>query len=302
MFTSIKRVLRWGWLAFKRQRGTSLATVFIFIMTISLVTFLVLFQKTASFLTDALERRIDVSVYFKEGTPKEEIFRLKEALSRVSEVKNVEFVSKEAALTQFSQRHKDNEVLLGALEELGTNPFLASLNIQTSEPNQYARLTNNLQSSQFSDIIAKIDFFDRKPVIERLNSIILSINSVTAIVVVILAMGAAAIIFNQIRASIEASKEEIEIMRLVGASNWFIRGPFLIQGVLAGLFAVAITDLILSISLYFLAPKLEVLLPGLDLFSYFISNISLILLLQFLAALTLGVISAFIATRIYLKA
>jgi len=138
-------------------------------------------------------------------------------------------------------------------------------------------------------------------VIEKIFSITFAINRTGVVLSLILAIIAFLVAFNQVRLAISNSKEEIFIQRLVGASNWFIRGPFLLQGVISGFFAALITLLIFIPLVYSLSPKMEVFFPGLNLFGYFINNFFLILLIQILTGIGVGVISSIIAIRKYLK-
>jgi cell division transport system permease protein len=109
------------------------------------------------------------------------------------------------------------------------------------------------------------------------------------------------VVFNTTRLSINNFKEEISIQRLVGASNWFIRGPFLVQGIFAGIFSALLSLLIVFLTCYFLSPKLSVLFEGLNLFGIFSSNLGILILIQFFAGILLGTIPSLIAIRKFLK-
>ncbi len=301
MFTSIKRIIRSGWIAFRRQVGLSIATCFIMIMTISLVTSLFLFQKVSQFLISSLQEKVDISVYFKEESLEKDHLNVKEEISKIPEVKSVKYVSREEALNIFTQRHKDDPVLMESLAEVGGNPFLASLNIQAFEAAQYIAVAKFLEIGPFENLIEKIDYYQRKPVIERIFSITSGFNLAGLVLSLILAIVAILVAFNTIRLAIYNSREEISIQRLVGASNWFIRGPFLVQGVISGISATLVCLLIFIPMLYFFSPKLEILFPGLNIFSYFTNNFSIIVLIQLGTGIGLGIISSTIAIRKYLK-
>ena len=142
MFTLLKRILKASWLNFRRNIGLSLATIFILLITISLITYLFLFRQISQFLIAELEAKVDISVYFREDSPEEEILKAEDELSKMSEVKEVEYISQEMAREKFIQKHKDNPLLMASLEEIGENPFLASLNIKAQKPEQYETLAN----------------------------------------------------------------------------------------------------------------------------------------------------------------
>jgi len=300
MFTLLKRIIRSGWLNFSRNSGLSLATIFIMVMTISLVTSLFLFRDITQFLISGLEEKVDISVYFKEATPEEDILRFGEEINKIPEVKNVEYVSREAALESFTQRYKDNQVIMESLAEV-ENPLLASLNIKAREASQYMTVANFLETSSYKNLIDKVDYYQRKPVIERIFSITSAINKTGIGLSLILAIVAILVAFNTIRLAIYNSKEEISFMRLVGASDWFIRGPFLVQGAISGFAAAIITLLIFTGALFFLGPKLEILFLGLNIFNSFTGNLGILFLIQIFTGVGLGVVSSIIAIRKYLK-
>lgn len=301
MFSSIKRIIKSGWINFRRQTGASLATCFIMVLTISLITSLFIFQKTSQFLISSLEEKIDISVYFKEYSEEEDILRVKDKLSGIPEVKEIKYISKEEALEKFTQRHKEDKILIESLREIGLNPFVASLSIKAFNASQYGQISQILENSNFQNIIDKVDYYERKTVIERIFSITSNLNRAGIFFSLILGLIAILVTFNTIRLTIYNSREEIKIMRLVGASNWFIRGPFLVQGALAGIFAVLITLLILAPSFYFLSPKIEILFPGLNIYSYFSNNFLIILSIQFIFGIGMGIIPSLVAIRKYLE-
>ena len=300
MFVLFKRIIKSGWQNFSRNPGLSLATVFIMILTISLITSLFLFREATQFLILTLEEKADISVYFKKNSEKEDIFSLKDEISKMSEVKEVEYVSEEEALEKFIQRHKENPLLMESLSEVG-NPFLASLNIRAWQAMNYEKLANFLENSQTKDSIEKVDYYQRRPIIEKIFSITSNINRVGILASIILAIIAILVAFNTIRLAIYNSREEIQIQRLVGASNWLIRGPFVVQGLIAGILSVLISLLGTSGISYYLAPKLEAFFPGLNIFNYFTSNFWDIILIQLATGIGLGIISSMVAIRKYLE-
>jgi len=304
MLTLLKRIIRSGWLSFRRQGGLSVATIFIMIMVISLVTFLFLFQNITQFLISSLQEKVDISVYFKEEALEEEILKVKEELTQIPEVKEVKYVSQEQALAKFIQRHKESSVLMESLKEVGENPLLASLNISAREASQYARIANFLDdtlSPSLKNLIEKVDYYQRKSVIEKIFSLTAGINRGGILLIIILALVAILVVFNQVRLAIYSQREELTIQRLVGASNWFIRGPFLVQGAISGFLATLFCLLIFTLICWFFSPKLEILFPGLNLFGYFTGNFGIILLIQIFTGVGLGIVSSLIAIRRYLE-
>lgn len=300
MFTLLKKTIQTGWLNFIRNSGTSVATCFIIGMTIFSIAFIFLLTDITQFLITALQEKVDISVYFKETAMEEQILELKEEISKIPEVKGVEYISRVEALDRFIERYKDNPVVMESLAEVG-NPLLAALNIKAWQANQYLAITNFLENSPKKDLIDKVDYYQRKPVMERIFSIASTINVIGITFSLILAVIAVLVAFNQIRLSIYNSREEIGIQRLVGASDWFIRGPFLAQGAISGAIAAVATFLVFGLVVLTLSPKFTILFPGFNIFNSFLVKFWLYFLIHLFAGIALGVLSSIIAIRKYLK-
>jgi len=302
MLTNFKRILIFAVNDFSRNKGISIAAIFVLTITIMLVTGLFFFQGIASYLTTQIQNKIDITAYFKDGTQEKDILDVKAEILKMSpNIKNIEYVSKDQALASFNEKHKDNAVLSQALQEVGDNPFLPSLNIVTNgDPSQYAQISNILQTSGFSGLIDKVDFSQKKDTIEKVYSITSNINTFGLILGAILIIVAILVVFNTIKLAIENSKEEISTMKVVGASNWFIRGPFVIQGIIYGIIAFLICFLISAISAYFLSSKIGIILPGFNTFGYFLTNWWIFVLIQLGFGVGVGAISALIVVKKYL--
>jgi len=210
----------------------------------------------------------------------------------------VEYVSKEEAIRRLVEKHPQ---LIESVQETEGMLKLAALNISVFEANQYQAVVNFLENSNFKDSIDFVDYSQRKPVIERIFSLTSLATKTGIFLSIILIITAILVTFNTIRLAILNSIEEIKIQRLVGASNWFIRGPFLVQGAIAGMIAVLISLSIFSLLIWFLSPKIEFFFAGLNLFNLFMKNFWILLLIQFSTGILLAVISSTIAIRKYLK-
>jgi len=298
---SLKRAIKSGWKSFRRQGGLSFATIFILILTISLVTSLFFFQKTSEYLVESLKEKVDMYVYFQEELTNDRILEIREELSKMPEVKEIVYISREEALDRFVERHQGDQDIIGSLDELGRNPLLASLNIKAWDATQYAAISSFLTNASFNDFIYMVDYQQKKSAIDKIFSITDSINTAGVAASIVFAVVAVLVAFNTVRLAIYNRREEIETMRLVGASNWFIRGPFLVQGMIGGIFAVLTTLIVFGIGLYFLAPHIEFLIPGYNIFNYFLNNLWLVVMFQLAAGVGLGALSSWIAVMRYLR-
>ena len=296
-----QRVIRSGWEKFVRDKSSSSAALFVMVIVMSVATTLFFLQGAASFMIVSLEESVDISTYLKNSATPEEVALLKEEIESLPEVKEVIYISREKALESFVELHKQDEVILESLDIVGQNPLLASLNIKAFSVSQYIAISEFLQNKSFDSIISDVDYFDRAPVINRLSTLIAGIQSAVFLVTVFAGLIAILVVFNTIRLTIYGSRDEIEIMRLVGASNWFILGPFIIQGMIVGVLATLITTLLFFPLTLFVGIKLQTFAPGFELFSYFTDNLLLIVFLQLLTGVGLGIISSLLALRQYLK-
>ena len=301
MVNLIKRIFRSGWQNLIRNKGINLANVFIMVLVLSLTASLFLLKNASQFIITNLQEKVDLSIYFKVEVSEIDILSLQEEINSLPEVKEIGYVSPEEALEKFIEKHKDNLILMESLEEIGANPFLASLEIKVFQSQEYETIVSFLENNQAYFLIEKIDYYQRKPIIENVYNFTNNLNKGVIIFSIVLLFTALLISYNTTRMSIFSSREEIKIQKLVGASNWFVRGPFLVQGIICGfLSTIASSFLLLSFSWGFNS-KLEGVLPGFSLFSSFTSNFWLIFLIQLAGGITLGILSSLIAMRKYLK-
>ncbi len=301
MLTSVKRIIRLGWTSFSRDGGAITTTVFILVLTISLVTCIFFLKGISQILISNLEEKVDISVYFKEDTTEQEILSVKQKLYQVSDEENIEYISKEQALEIFVERHREDLVLMASLEEIAINPFLASLNIKASDPVKYKEIANFLEGAVFEDSIEKIDYNQRRPVIERIFNLTNSFKKIGIGISVLLVLLSFLVVLNTTRLAIYNLKQEVEVQKLVGASNWFIRGPFLVQGVIAGAIAALISFVIFGLGSFIFSSNINALFSDLNIWQYFTDNIFTIILIQLVTGIGLGVSSSIIAIRKYLK-
>ena len=301
MFILIKRIFRSGWQGLRRNGGMITANIFVITMAIFVVTSLFFFRDISRFLISSIEEKADISVYFKDEAEEEDILKIKEEVFGIPEVKEVRYVSKEEALRRFTEKRKKDPRSMEALVYVGKNPFLASLGIKAFQADQYITVVNFLENFHFNYLIEKHDYYERELVIQRIFSLTSTFNKAGIVFSILLALIAVLVTFNTVRLSIYNSREEIKVQRLVGASNWFIRGPFLVQGAIYGFFAVLICLSLFALLSWGLDAKAELLMPGFGLFSFFVSNFWLILLIQLLSGISLGALSSLIAVRKHLE-
>jgi len=302
MFTSLKRIVKFGFQGIWRNKGLSLQVIFIMIVAVFVLTSLFVFNELSNFLIARAQEKVNISVYFKKDVGEEEILEVKEGLSKFSNgIESVSYVSKAQAKETFIERHKNDPLYLSALEEIGDNPFLASLNIRAKDPTFYAQISSFLTAEPFGGLVEKVSYYQSEEVIKKLFALTSNIKQggifLSAFLVVLVFL----ITFNTVKLTIFSFKEEIATMKLVGASNHFIRGPFLIQGFFYGIVSILIVDIFFFAILSIMNPDLQTWLFNFNLLEYFKENFSMILIWQIVFAFFLGVVSSFFAVRKYLK-
>ncbi len=297
MITSIKRIFRLGWRNFKRSGSLSAVSIIVLMMTTFLATSLLLAREVSEEVVYEIEQSADISIYFNIATPEEQILEISDDLEQNFELSEIDYVSRHQALEDFRSRHGDNAVLMDALDEVG-NRFSATLNIKAGEVSDY-RAVADYSRSNYSEIIDEIDFYRRKDSIEAIFAITERMQRSLLFLGVGLALISIFIVFGTIKLSIYSLSREIRIMRLVGASNYFMQGSFIIQGFILGL-AASIFSLIFLFSFSILMHQ-GYNVFGINLESHILKNISLILIIQLSTGIGLSVISSVLAVNKYLK-
>src|SRR3989339_431170 len=270
---TLKRIFNTGWLNFVRNSYVSFGTTGVMTLVLLLFAGLMSLNFLSTKVVEGLQDKVDVSACFKSSASEEEVASVKIDLEKNQLVKNVLYISKDQALADFKKRHAGDPLIQESLAELDENPLQASLNIKANNPDTYAEIVKFLEANKFRSLIATL----------------------------LLALIAILVTFNTIRLTIFNQKQEIEIMRLVGGSNWHVKAPYLVEGAIYGVFAAVIAGALFYPIAYFLSPKISILIPGVSLIGYFGSNFFSFIFLLLLVGVLIGVASSYIAIRKFLK-
>lgn len=301
MFTIISRIFHFGFKNFWRNGWLSTATVAI--MTLASVGFLglIIFGVITQAAAASIQSKIDISVYFNTNTSEDEILNIQQSLEGLSQVASVQYISQDQALANFQQAHANDPTVSQAINELDTNPLEASLNITAKDPSEYGAINDYLSSPDLAPYIDTISYSQNQDVINRLATIVRDVNIGGWIVTIFLALIAGLVMFNTIRLAIYSNREEIGVMRVVGASNSLVRGPFVVEGMLWGAIAAVVSLILAAPCLYFVSPYLNEFIPGLNIFQYFYTHIIQLFVYELLFGVVIGGFSSFWAVRRYLK-
>lgn len=304
--TKLRRVVKSGFFNFWRSGYVSFASVLVMVIALSVIGGVLFIGAVLNITMQELRDRVDVNVYFVTTAAENDILALKTKIEALPEVARVQYVSREQALENFKTKHENDQITLQALEELGENPLGAVLNIKAQEPSQYEGIANflnedNILSSGGQKIIDKINYFENRVAIDKLSRVINSAENLGLSVSLALVIVSIIITFNTIRLTIFISREEISVMQLVGASKNYIRGPFVVTGVLVGLISGLLTTILFFPLSYWLGNTTQNFFIGLNIFDYYLSNIFEIVFIIVGSGIGVGALSSYLAVRKYLK-
>jgi cell division transport system permease protein len=306
------RLLKSGFVNFWRHIWLSAAATLVMVITLVMLSILLVVYGFTNYSLTNLQERVDMSVYFKTTAPASQIEIVSKDVKAYPKVKEVTLISAEDGLKLFKARHQSDPAILQSLDEIGDNPIPATLQIKAVTLADYPDIASFLSADKYQTVINRVNFEDNRKVIERLNKLVKLVVATGIIIASIFIFAAILVIFNTFALTIYNRREEIEIMRLVGATNWYIRGPFLIEAIVYSLLSTIITAL-LFFPVYvklvpqiikFIAPELPVssaLNPGSLILLPPASNFWLLILSQFGFAVILSIVSSLLAMRRHLK-
>ncbi|HRH26185.1 MAG TPA: permease-like cell division protein FtsX [Candidatus Paceibacterota bacterium] len=306
MWTNIKRILRSGFIQFWRSSFVSISSIFVMVITLAVITSSIFVNAILERTLSEIRGQVDVNVYFAPQAEEASVFDIREELESLPEVAEVTYVSRDQALADFRLRHQNDSTIIQSLEEIGDNPLGAILNVRAVQPDQYESIAaylndNGTLTNEGLPIIERVSYEDSKTAIDRLSRIIDAAEQFGVGILAVLVTLSIIITFNTIRLAIYISREEISVMRLVGASNKYIRGPFVVTGVICGVVASAITLVLFYPIAYWIGGQTAGFFSGFNIFEYYISRFGFIFIVVLTSAICMGAISSWLAVRKYLR-
>lgn len=300
MFLSIARVIKFSLQDIFRNVWLSVVTIIILILALFSINMILVVKVVGDTAVNAIKEKIDINLFVKSTATEEEIMALKNQISTISEVKEITYISKGQALENFRAKHEENPEILEALKEIGKNPLTPSLVIKPKNLNSFDDLINKLNIID-NDIIESKNFANYKLMLNKINNITEKVSEAGIALSSIFVLITILVIYNTVRVAIYTHRREITIMRLVGASKWFVQMPYLLSSVIYTLVGVIAIMAIYYVFLSILQPYLEVFFVGynIDILNYFYSNTLKIFGIQFLIASLINVIASFLAVRKY---
>jgi cell division transport system permease protein len=305
MMTGIKRVVKAGFVGFWRSAYVSLASVFVLTVALFVIGATMFIDQLLSTSLTSLQSKVDINVYFVPDAAQDSIDRVTAAVKALPEVEHVKYTSREDALKEYRARNQNDQIAMQALDELNANPLGANLAIQAKETSQYEKIAAFIQEQKDQEqpntpVIDEINYARNKDSIDTLTKIIDGVQRASFIVMMVLLLAAVLITFNTIRLAIYTAREEISIMRLVGAGNMYIRGPFMLQGIMYGFLAGIISLAIFYPIMIWLGPRTEVFFE-INLLTYYLQNLGHIFFVLVGIGIVLGFVSSTLAIARYLR-
>ena len=315
-FNAFKRIARTGFVNFWRNGFLSFAAIVVLTLSLLAIGTLIMVGAFGRSVIAEVKNQVDINVYFSLAAPEEDILALQKNLSALPEVASTAYVSRDQALSDFQTKWKDNALIMQGLSELGSNPFPASLNVKAKDPGQYGSIASYLESKNPTDasntpLIDRVNYQENKLIIDRLSRIIPTIEETGIVIAVLFAIVAVIVVFNTIRLITFTARDELAVMKLVGASNIYVRGPLVVSGIIYGIVSGVIALIVMAAAAYW-SDYLILRLAGVDtaanfsfavnVFSdYFTQNFSQLFGIIMGTGVILGGISSYIAARRYLK-
>lgn len=305
-FTTFLRVLHTGILNFMRNITLAIAAMAVMIVTLTIVLFSVVTNATFVNTIAQITAKIDISVYLKDSDTKAQTDLLIKNIEALPNVKSVSYLSKDAALKKYILQNAGNTQLLTAISAT-SNPLPATILIKPNDLNRINEIKTYLTKADVAALQSDLPSYsgDRKQAIDNITHATNVLQKIGVVTVIVFAVICALIIFNTIQMAIFNRRDEIQIMRLLGASTSFIRGPFIVESAIYGLLSAVISVLIINAT--FLASSTALQASSLGLLDinyanqYFDAHFWRLLGMQIAIGISLGVVSSVIATRRYLK-
>lgn len=232
-----------------RNFWLSLVTISVFILTLITINIVLFANVVAQSIITQVEERVEVTVYFATNTSIDIANGAQDFLAGLRQVRHVRLITADQALDDFRDRYSHDETIMSSLDEVENNPFGHSIVIRAQSSADFPFILEALSTPQFDPYIRDKDYIDNQQVIERIGQLRDRIQVAGLVLAGLFSLIAALIVFNTIRVAIYVHREEIVIMKLVGASNWFVRVPFFLEIAIYAVLASVITSFLMYLVL-----------------------------------------------------
>jgi cell division transport system permease protein len=303
---TLSRVIQQGCINFVRNISLSIAATAVMVVTLTIVLFSIIANATFNNTINDINEKIVISVYLKDSISDEQRENLVNQLGGLPNVNSVSFVTKDQALEDYREQNKDNLELLLAISQTD-NPLPATIQIKPKDPVRINDIKTVIEDPANLALQSDPTSYsgDRKEAIDKITNATTFFRKAVLVGIIIFAVISMLIIFNTIQMAIFNRRDELRIMRLLGAKPWYIRGPFIVETIIYGIVAAVVSIGICNFIFIVQSQAFDASSLGLlDIRyanDYFARYFWLFLAMQLIAGMTIGAISALIATKRYLK-
>lgn len=305
-FITLGRIIRTGMINFVRNAWLAIAAMAIMVVTLTIILFSIIVNATFGNTVDQITNKINISVYLKDSVTKDQTNNLLKELKALPNAESVTYLSKEQALESYKQQNAGNTQLLQAISETD-NPLPATIRVKPKDLNRIGDIKTFLEKHSVQALQSDQPSYsgDRKAAIDKITHATNILQRAGLGAVILFALISVLIIFNTIQMAIFNRRDELQIMRLLGASTWYIRGPFVVESIIYGILSAVISILIANALFITASSSLQATSLGLlDINysqEYFDKHYWVLLTLQLALGILIGAASSVIATRRYLK-
>lgn len=300
---TVERITKLGLVNFWRNRWLSIASALIMTLTLVIISLFVIMTLVIGRTSDTIKSKMDITVYFNDTATTAQISDLQQTLASRSDVKQVSYTSKEEAQRIWNETQK-NQKLKDVVGQLDSNPFPRSIAVKASDPAKLSDIAVVINQDTYKPIIHKVSYEDNKILIDRLLSMTTFTNQVGWIFSVVFVIISVLVVLNTIRLAIYSRKDEIEIMRLVGANDAFIKTPFVVEGTLYGLLACFLATIVMWAGFLLIQPLIAKHFTDAaaeSVRSFYYSHIGWLFLLQLIIGVSVGIGASLFSIRKHLK-
>lgn len=305
MAINVGYFVRESFLSFKRNWVMSLGAIITIYLSLLLVGVAIGSGMLLDQVVQSVEDKVSIRIFLKDGAPPEQVDALEQQLLANEMVDTVVYTSKEKALEDFKASMVEQDSV-EIFDQLEGNPLPASIDVELKDPRNVQTVVDSIKASEmFTAVADRPDDPEKslkygQQIVNQLFTVTRIVRTLSIVFVIMLAVISLIFINNAIRLAIYARRKEIAIMRLVGASNWFIRTPFLMEGVIQSLIGALLAIGTLSLVYFYVLPRLSEMVAFLPI-SLSTADALQVSVALIAAGIVMGLVGAMLALRRYLK-
>ncbi|MDO4841920.1 MAG: permease-like cell division protein FtsX [Phoenicibacter congonensis] len=302
--TNLARFFREAIQGFTRNASTAIGSIVTIFLSLLIIGLFMAAGSMLDSLMSSVENEVSITCYIKDDASQTNYNAMMDKIRKMDSVATVSFTTKDQAMENFKKSNSSNPDIIDGLD--GNNPLPASINVELSDSQKVTEVANKIANDSDFKKICDNESDPSESVkygqgtVERLFQITNYIRIAGIVVIAILVFIALVFINNTIRLAILARRKEIAIMRLVGASNGYIRGPFIMEGALHAIIGSGLAILVIELLRRFAVPQLQNMIKFLN-FSVDGSVYGVIYIALVVFGLIIGIIGSLLAMRKYLR-